>query len=346
MTPDISSFDLPYAYGGPPVSGVIRQDVEDFQVDEQLGFAPANSGDHMLLQVRKRGLNTPDVARLIARRAGVPLRDIGYAGLKDKHAVTSQWFSVPLPGKPDPEWSTLNSEQLKVLAAHRHQRKLRRGALTGNRFSIVVREMRGDVTALGERVARITAQGVPNYFGEQRFGQDNVARARRMLAGELQVRDRFKRGIYLSALRSHLFNAVLARRVAEGTWCTALAGEVMMLAGSRSFFVAETLDETLRRRLAEHDIHPSGPLWGRGESPARGAARGLEDAVLADYTEDCQALLRAGLEMERRVLRLWPRALEWARREDDSLLLTFELPAGCYATVVLRELVQYGAAVG
>ncbi len=339
-------YDLPHAHGAPPLTGVLRARPEDFLVDEALGFEASGTGDHVLVQVRKRGMNTPDVARILARHAGAASRDVGYAGLKDRHAVTSQWFSVPLAGKPEPDWSALNNEQLTVLAAQRHQRKLRRGALTGNRFSIVLREVHGDWAALPARLQKIIDEGVPNYFGEQRFGHDNVARARRMLAGELQVRDRFERGIYLSALRSYLFNAVLARRVAQDSWRSALAGEVMLLAGSRSFFVAETVDETLLRRLAEQDIHPSGPLWGRGESPARGAARSVEDAVLADYDEDREALVRGGLDMERRSLRLLPRGVEWSRDADDVLRVGFELPAGCYATVVLRELVNCPAAEG
>lgn len=293
--------------------------------------------------MRKRGINTPDAARLIARHAAVPLCDIGYAGLKDRHAVTSQWFSVPLPGKPDPDWTLLNSERLTVSAARRHNRKLRRGALTGNRFSIVVREPRGDAAGLPARIQSVIEGGVPNYFGEQRFGHDNVNRARQMLAGTIQIRDRFERGIYLSALRSHLFNTVLAQRVIDGTWCRAVAGDVMMLDGTRSFFVAETIDEVVLRRLAEHDIHPSGPLWGRGELPSRAEARGIEETVLRPLAEDCAVLAREGLEMERRSLRLVPRHVAW-EQGDNILRVHFDLPAGCYATVILRELINTGAA--
>ncbi len=335
--------ELPYAYGVPSLSGVLRARPEDFVVDELLGFAPSGAGDHVLLQVRKRGMNTPDVARLIARHAKVPLRDIGYAGLKDRHAVTSQWFSVPLPGKSDPDWALLNSERLTVLAAQRHHRKLRRGALNGNRFSLMVRELHGETAELPVRIQRILDGGVPNYFGEQRFGHDNVNRARQMLAGTLQIRDRFERGIYLSALRSHLFNTVLAQRVLDGTWCRAVAGDVMMLEGTRSFFVAETVDEAVLRRIAEHDIHPSGPLWGRGESASRAEAHRIEETALSPWSADCAVLAREGLEMERRSLRLVPRHVEW-EQDDNILHFRFDLPAGCYATVVMRELVNSDAA--
>lgn len=331
--------ELPHAYGAPPVRGVIRREPDDFRVDEELGFTPSGAGEHVLLHIRKRGLNTDDVTRLLARHAGVALRDVSYAGLKDRHAVTSQWFSVTLPGKAAPDWSALNGERVTVLAAARHARKLRRGALTGNRFTLLVRELDGDVAALVERLRQVAAEGVPNYFGDQRFGRDNVERARRMLAGRLRVRDRFERGIYLSALRSLLFNAVLARRVADGSWRQALAGDALVLAGSRSFFVADDIDEALRARVAAHDVHPSGPLWGEGELASRAAARQLEEEALQAYRADAEALARSGLAMERRPLRLRPQALEFDCSEPGCLRIGFGLGAGGYATVVLRELV-------
>lgn len=330
---------LPYAYGAPPVCGVIRSAPEDFQVDEELGFVPSGEGEHVLVQIRKRGMNTPDVARLLARHAKVAAREVSYGGLKDKHAVTSQWFSITLPGKVEVDWMSLNDERLTVLAAQRHQRKLRRGALLGNRFRIVVRHLHGDIQAIPERVRCVKAEGVPNYFGEQRFGRDNVERARRMLAGTLRVKDRFEQGIYLSALRSQLFNAVLARRVSDDTWWRVLPGEAIILNGSRSFFVADTIDETLTRRLQEQDIHPSGPLCGSGELGCRGEALRLEEETLLPYASDGVALARHGLNMERRALRLISNDLHVVSDGND-LSCEFRLPAGAYATVVLREIIR------
>jgi len=338
MTRDVDQ--LPYAYGSPPLHGVLRRAPEDFQVDEDLGFVPSGEGEHVLVYVRKRGMNTADVARLLARHAGVPPREVSYAGLKDRHAVTSQWFSVSLPGKTEPDWSQINDANLTVIATARHRRKLRRGALTGNRFTLVVRELRGDLTSLPERLRRVAAEGVPNYFGEQRFGRENIARARRMLAGTLRVRDRFERGMYLSALRSQLFNEVLARRVENDTWSRPLRGDVMMLEGSRSFFVAETVDEVLLRRVADHDIHPSGPLWGRGELHSRHDVRAVEESALAAFDDDCVALAGEGLEMERRPLRLVPHGLQWETMGEAALQVSFALSAGAYATVVMRELLR------
>lgn len=328
-----------FAFGRPVATGRLRSVPEDFRVDEELGFEPDGSGEHLLLQVRKRNTNTEWLARQIARIAGVRPRDVSYAGLKDRHAVTSQWFSIHLPGREDPDWSELGSDDVHLLRAARHGRKLRRGALELNRFTITVRELKGDSEELGERLAAIAARGVPNYFGAQRFGRGyaNLDRARALFEGARE-RDRHKRGLYLSAARSFLFNEVLSRRVEEGCWDALLPGECAMLAGSRSFFVASAPDADLAARLASGDIHPSGPLWGRGELPSRDAAAELERSVVGEYPLFTEGLERAGLEQERRPLRLVPAGFEWTL-EENTLELRFTLPAGAFATSVLRELV-------
>lgn len=333
------SQDLPRAHATPlPLSGRLRHTPEDFQVEEILGYAPEGSGEHALLWVEKRDANTDWVARELARFAGVPPLDVGYAGLKDRHAVTRQAFTVQLAGKPDPDWSAFPHGEVKVLAATRHTRKLKRGALRGNRFVLVLREVRGDRERAERTLAAIAARGVPNYFGEQRFGREggNVAQARAMFAGRRV--DRAKRSILLSAARSQIFNAVLAARVERGAWDTPLDGEIWSLAGSRSWFGPEPFGDALAERLARGDIHPSGPLWGQGESPAAGEAGVLEREVAAAYADLAEGLAAARMEQERRPLRLLPKDLHWRWLGDDALELSFELPAGAYATVVMREL--------
>lgn len=340
---------LAYATGSPPpVSGIIRQSADDFFVAEELDFDLDGSGEHVFLHLRKRETNTDWLARQIARLAGVRQMDVGYAGLKDRMAVTEQWFSVYLPGREEPDWSVLARDYpVEVLAVTRHSRKLKRGALSGNRFRITVRDLAGDTEALQAAVSRIGREGVPNYFGEQRFGRggNNLVQAARWFAGELQRLDRHRRGLYLSAARSFLFNQVLSRRVADGTWQQALDGEVMMLDGSNSFFPVPAVDETIQRRLAEWDIHPTGPLWGRGLNPSRGLCAQLEMEVLAPYPAWRDGLEHAGLRMERRSLRL---RVEDLRAEflDGAVTLDFFLSAGSYATVVLRELVRYQGGQG
>jgi len=323
------------------MTGVIRAIPEDFRVDEVLPFVPDGEGEHALLQIEKRNSNTDWVAGLLARHAGVPRRDVSYAGMKDRNAVTRQWFSVRLAGRPAPDWSALDSPALRVLQHSRHGRKLRTGALTGNRFQLRVRELQGDGARLAQCLGQLADRGMPNYFGSQRFGHDgaNLEAALALFEGRLRRIKRQQRSIYLSAARSLLFNRVLAARVAAGNWDQALPGEWLMLDGSRSGFRLELLDETIRQRLARHDIHPSGPMWGRGDPVAADQAAALERTVLADAATWRAGLEAAGLKQERRALRAPVRELEWTL-EKDQLLLSFFLPKGSFATSLLRECVR------
>ena len=336
---------LPQAHGGPTLSATIRTSPEDFIVEEIDGFEAGGTGEHLLLTVRKRGMNTAFAARRIAEWAGVDVRAVGYAGLKDRHAVTRQRFSVHLPKRVAPDIEALQSgdpgsgpgQSLHVLDHAWHARKLPRGALAGNRFQLVLREVQGERAAIEARLQAIAAQGVPNYFGEQRFGRGggNVANALAMFGGRRIGRD--QRGHLLSAARSELFNRVLAVRVADGSWNRGLEGEAWLLDGSRSVFGPEPWNEALAERLARFDIHPSAPLWGLGELRSGAAARQLEEQALADATSLAlrRGLESAGLRQERRATRLRPRALVWAWRQADALGLEFALPPGAYATTVL-----------
>jgi len=326
---------------------ILRRQPEDFQVTERMPIAPSGNGEHLWLRVRKRGFNTDDVARQLARLAGIARRDVGYAGMKDRRAVAEQWFSLHLPGRPEPEWTGL-PPGVEILESVRHHRKLKTGALTGNCFTIVLRECHGDPNVVRARVETIRRDGVPNYFGEQRFGRDgsNVERARGMFSGAERPRDRHQQGIYLSAARSWIFNTVLAERVRAGTWNAILPGEACMLAGRNSFFVSEQPDETLHRRLADHDIHPSGPLWGEGELPCLGVVRELEQRVAARLDDLAAGLAAAGLRQERRALRVVPEEIKTELLDADTWRLSFCLPAGSYATAVVRELAEYAIASG
>ncbi|HEB97789.1 MAG TPA: tRNA pseudouridine(13) synthase TruD [Sedimenticola thiotaurini] len=322
---------------------MIRERPEDFLVDEILPMEPDGSGEHCLLRIEKRGSNTDWVAGVLARHAAVPRRDVGYAGRKDRHAVTRQWFSVRLAGRPEPDWRALEGEGLRILQLARHGRKLRTGALRGNRFRLRVTHAVVDRELLQQRLLAIRERGIPNYFGEQRFGRDggNLEQARRLFAGELHRPGRNRRGLYLSAARSLLFNRVLARRVLSGDWDRPLAGDWLALAGSRSGFLAEQVDGTLLRRCREMDLHPTGPLWGRGETMVGAEARRRESEVLAPCRSWTEGLERAGLTQERRPLRAVVGELEWAL-EEQALVLSFTLPKGSYATSLLREVIDYG----
>lgn len=346
---NFENIEWAYASGAPSITGVMRALPEDFAVEEVLGFEPDGEGEHVLIHIRKRNANTEWVARQLARFAGVKPMDVSYAGMKDRNAVTTQWFSIGLAGKPEPDWKQIENDDIQVLHVARHRRKLRRGALKGNRFRLHITKLSGDLAGLEECLQRVARDGVPNYFGEQRFGfnHDNLRRADAMFRGEFRERDRHKRGIYLSAARSYLFNEVLSRRVSDGTWNVPLPGEALMLAGSHSFFVADEIDATILARIAEGDIHPSGPMWGRGELASHAEARGLEQEVLAAHGDWCAALEKEGLEQERRALRLPVQDLSWIiDAEQQVLTLSFMLDAGSYATTVLREVVAVHEAAG
>lgn len=329
-----------YAFGEPCVAGRIRSRVEDFQVDEISSVTPDGEGEHLLVHIRKSGANTDWVAGQLARALGIERRDVGYAGRKDRHAVTTQWFSARLPGVEPSGWQQQLPPGVAVLASERHRRKLRVGSLRGNRFKIVIRDLDGETETLAARAQHVAAEGVPNYFGTQRFGRggSNLSAARAMFAEPRRRIARGRRGLLLSAARAYIFNAVLARRVADASWNCLLTGDVAGLAGSHSVFAVPEVDDTLRQRILRQDIHPTGPLWGRGDLMSRAAVRELELAMAGRDQEFAAGLEAAGLEQARRPLRLIVEDLA-LQVSGDVARISFALTAGGYATAVLRELV-------
>lgn len=331
-----------FAYGGPSLTGTIREKNSDFLVDEVFSFTPTGEGEHVLLHIKKNDTNTDWLSRQIAKLAEVRNLDVSYAGIKDRHAITTQWFSVWLPGKAEPDWTLLNSDNVEILQATRHNRKLRRGSLRGNKFSLIVRNVDGDTSSLEKTINQIITNGVPNYFGDQRFGIEgrNLEKAEQMFAGKRE-KDRFKRSMYLSAARSAIFNTYLSKRVEMDKWNNAITGDVMLLDNSRSYFLCEEIDDKIIQRLKEHDIHPSGPLWGKGELLSKGEVADLEYALADDFISFDRGLKNARLDQERRSLRLSVKDFHWDYDTHQSTLnLSFFLPAGGYATAVLREIVR------
>lgn len=331
--------ELSAALGGTAGRGRIRARDEDFVVEEELGFAPTGEGEHLFLKLRETGCNTDWVAGQLARWGGRPRNDVGYAGLKDRHAVTEQWFSVRFPGGRHPDPTTLEIPGVQLLEHAPHNRKLKRGALRGNRFRLRITELNADHELLEARLQAVTRRGVPNAFGPQRFGreQGNLRMAEAWFAGGPTPR-RAERGFALSAARALIFNAVLAERIAAGDWEQAAAGDPVGLDGRNSWFIAEAGDAALAERLATLDVHPTGPMWGKGQPPGDGPGVALERQVAARFTIFAEGLAAAGLEQERRALRVRVRDLAW-RWHEDALELSFALPAGAYATAVLRELI-------
>jgi tRNA pseudouridine13 synthase len=336
---DISTLlNPPRAHGAAVGTGRLRSSPEDFVVREWLGFEADGEGDHLLLKVRKRGANTQWVAKQLARLGKLHPRDVGFAGLKDRDAVTEQSFTVPARSAVGVDWTGVTGDGFEVLSCARHRRKLKRGALRGNEFEIAIREWNGDAHLLTQRLEAIAAQGVPNYFGPQRFGRDanNLRVAETWFSGGAAPIDRFERSFALSAARAAIFNGVLAERVARGSWNQLMPGELVNLDGSGSVFLAESIDAVLEERCRILDVHPSGPLWGVGPTGPGGEVAELERNVAARMPELCAGLIAADVEADRRPLRIRVTELRW-HIEGNVVRLTFRLGRGAFATTVLHE---------
>jgi tRNA pseudouridine13 synthase len=309
----------PNAFPPSGASATLKLLNEDFIVTELPLQQPCGEGEHIWLDVEKNGANTAFVAEKLAEAASVQERDVGYAGLKDRYAITRQWFSIYLPKGEAPDLTQLQHPEFKILSQSRHLKKLRRGDLQGNRFRIVLRDVTGDRDAIEANLRDVESHGAPNYFGAQRFGHDggNVEQGRAMLAREIRVRNPKKKSIYLSAVRSFVFNEVLALRIQQGLWGKTLPGDVMDEAG-----------------------RPTGPLWGRGRVTTTEQTQALENGVAERHARLCDGMEHAGLDQERRALVARPLEMSWEWTQGNQLVLTFSLPAGNYATSVLNEILR------
>ncbi|HHZ70282.1 MAG TPA: tRNA pseudouridine(13) synthase TruD [Methylococcaceae bacterium] len=331
--------DWPNTYGGPQGAGLIRQAPEDFKVEEVLPFTPSGEGEHLFLFIEKRGENTDYVARQLAKFAGVLARDVGYAGLKDRQAVTRQWFSIWLPGKTMPDWQRWDQENISLIDITRHHKKLKRGVLTGNRFSLMIRQWEGDVKQTEHLLNTIAVGGIANYYGAQRFGRHgkNIEKALSLFQGQSFKRN--QRSLYLSAARSFLFNCILARRIELENWNQVVAGDVLQFEGSNSFFPTEVIDSALIARVSALELHPTGCLWGLGDVPEYGDVWDIEQTILTQYAELKDGLESMDLKIGRRALRVVVENFTWAFTGTQTLRLSFFLPAGSYATALLKEII-------
>jgi tRNA pseudouridine13 synthase len=326
---------------------IFKQQADDFVVTEKLSFEPSGEGEHIFLWVEKQNLNTAFVAEYIAKFAGLPLRDVTYAGRKDKFAKTYQWFGLYIANKKAPDWSKFDLAGAKIIKVTRNDRKLRTGALIGNHFTVVLRGTKGLCAGLLEsRVAKLSQNGVPNYYGPQRFGNlriddptalpGNLSLAQKMLAGE-EIRNRNKRSMAISALRSWLFNEFIHERIQALEYAKLYEGDVMQLAGSNSFFLCENIDETIKKRIDEKDISITCPLWGKGFLHSTNEVFKFEQSISKKHNHVCELLAALGLKQERRAMILFPQNITFSMMAD-SITLSFELPSGCFATSVLREI--------
>jgi tRNA pseudouridine13 synthase len=309
----------PKTYPETHARGSLKLHNADFRVTELPLALPSGEGEHIWVQVSKDGANTAFVAQRIAEYAGVKENDVGYAGLKDRYAVTEQWFSIYLPKGETPDLMQLTHDEFTVLAQSRHVKKLRRGDLLGNHFAIILRDVEGDKTLTEANLKQIQQHGVPNYFGPQRFGHDggNVEQGRLMVSRKIRVRNPKMKGIYLSAVRSFVFNEILAERINNGLWDKTLVGDVL-----------------------DDDGLPTGALWGRGRVVTTDAAGELENAIAKQHAPLCEGMEHAGLSQDRRTLAAIPKGMTWQWMDKSQLQLSFSLAAGYYATSVLREVLD------
>lgn len=329
----------------PAITALMRETNADFLVDEIPVVSPKGEGEHLWLLIRKTGANTDWVAGQLAKWLGVKRHDVGFAGLKDRHAITTQWFSVYAPGQQFDDLTQQIPEALfesiEILEQTHHRKKLRRGVLKGNHFTLTLHECDGDFALLEKNISIIKEQGIPNYFGEQRFGRGfgNISSARDWFNGEFKPRKRQLKSLYLSAARSWIFNQILATRVENGTWNTALAGDVFMLEGSHSWFVDDQ-DASIPQRVIDQEIHPTGALWGKGLLDTDADAETVESNVAMQEEVLANGLIKEGLKQDRRALRVLVKDLSYKWQDEQTLVLKFSLPAGSYATVVLAQLVK------
>ncbi|CZG24844.1 TPA: tRNA pseudouridine(13) synthase TruD [Legionella pneumophila] len=336
------SLNWPRAYGMPNSTATFKLCPEDFQVNELFEGQFSGEGEHIVLKIEKKGLTTEQVVKSLAGLINKPIKLISYAGLKDKQALTTQWLSIHAPGEVIEGIETLEAPGWKILECTRHNKKLRPGFLSGNHFTITLRNVSNE-TDLIHRIEQIKLKGVPNYFGEQRFGRDggNLIKAEEILVQGRKVKDRFLKGMYFSAARSWLYNLILSRRVKESSWNLPLLGDVIQLVGSNSVFVNDkSLDEQLLQRIGEKDVSPASPLPGRSKNLVKGTALQIINEVYAEWSAWLDGLEKNGLEEAWRANILYAEQIEY-RINQGTVELSFVLPAGAYATVVLRELVQY-----
>lgn len=347
----------PKAFGEPVFDAVLKQSPADFHVEEVMDIAFSGDGEHLYLRIEKTGMNTDEVVEILQRAYQVESADLGLSGLKDRHAVSTQWFSIRTPmdavvaerAFDESGLTNSTSKQVRLVRSERHQRKLRRGAHKANQFVVILRNVQSVIAddALPDEVARRINQiiecGFPNYIGPQRFGfdQQNFHRALQWFRQPRKRVSRQRRGLWLSAARSAIFNEVCAARVSEGNWQRLLAGEPAVLHGSRSFFVPspeELASSDMALRLSAFDVHPSAPWWGRGRALSSGQCEIWEAQVMRNCAPVCEGLERAGLEQERRALRACALDLEHQWLDTQTLVLSFALSPGVFATTLLGEI--------
>ena len=336
--------DLPYLTASlPGIGGVLRASCEDFFVDEEPAYLPSGAGDHVFVRIEKRALTTPQAVDRIARALGVNARDIGVAGMKDRHAVPRQWLSLPPPVTPEAA-RALALDDVTILEAARHGHKLRTGHVRNNRFVLRVREVAADAEANARAIldALAAPPGAPNWYGEQRFGRDgdNAERGLAIVRGEKPPRDRKLARLLVSALQSKLFNDWLRARMADGLYAQVIAGDILHKTGGGQFVCEDAAAD--QPRLLARELCVTGPMFGdRMRAPtAEAAEREQRILTAAGLTDDAFASVRAIAEGTRRDATIEVAAPDLRAVEPGVIEVSFRLPGGAYATAVMREVMK------
>jgi len=333
------STDLIFPYGATSIKGILKHSIDDFRVYEELGFEPTGEGEHLYLFIEKRDTTTDSVTQNLARHYGVKPYHIGDCGLKDAKAVTRQWFSIHLAGLKDFPEDPI-SDDFIILKKDWSLKKIKKGIHKGNRFDLIVREISGDKDEAIKQLEKIKNHGFANYFGEQRFGKGlkNVDNAMDAFTHGKKL-SRSKKSLYLSSLRSYLFNKILRNRLNSYEWQAPIEGDCFMLNGTRSIFCDELSDEILQRYL-EGDIHSIVSLAGEGDNIMSKTALNIENDVINEHMDMLDILLAQGLVKDKRATRQMLNNLSY-EFNDDALTLSFYLPKGCYATTVMKHFCEY-----
>ena len=368
MQKNQANFDhLAYVNGKPTNRAVLKALPADFVVEEQLGYELKGQGEHLWCWVEKQGQNTDWVAGQLAKWANTAKKNVGFAGQKDRHAVTHQWFSIHLPGKVNPDIESFVADDVKILQSIRHSHKLQRGALKGNIFEITLRQVEpidnsnssAEIqTQINHRLEQINERGFANYFGAQRFGHNgnNLSEASKLFAKrKVSSNHRTKRkkqsqrnqeGLYISAVRSWMFNQLLSNRIIQNCWNIPIEGDVLQNANGEIVEAQfDKQDKALLSQVQNGELQPSGLLFGDCKLQTRSCAYEFEKKI-----EDSHPVWMAGLQASRiksarRCFQVIPKKLDWCWQDSvDSkklgLKLNFELPAGSFATMLIRELVE------
>ncbi len=348
----LADAELPLVTSGlPGIGGVLKSEPADFIVEEIPAYPPEESGEFLFAWVEKTGLSAEQLTSHLARHLGIAHQDVGQAGMKDRQAVTRQLISVP--ARCAGALAAFEHDQIRVLETHRHRHKLRTGHLKGNRFIILVRDVTPHAAERGQAIGdELTRRGVPNYFGEQRFGRDNetlqlgfdLLRGVKQPGDIPRARRKFLLRLALSAAQSALFNQALADRIRAGALLTVQVGDVMQVVASHGLFVAEDL-ACEQPRFDAHEIVPTGPIFGPKMVAARSEPGAREARLLDEFQLTADVFAQYGkLTLgTRRAYVTYPGDLQVAA-EGHDLRLQFTLPAGCYATVLLAEFMKAGGA--